>query len=128
MSRHGVALVACLLSVSALFPQNAKPSLPDPVRFVVKYDVAWGLLRTVATEMGYTIELEDKKGGRLVTKPYQFITGSLTAEELDKVAIKSPKATGVWLRAQYVTEIQSEIISPTQTLVTVRTKIQGLHR
>jgi hypothetical protein len=108
--------------------QTPKPSLPDPVRFVVKYDIAWNVVRSVLTDAGFAIELEDRKGGRLVTKPQEYIAGSLTSSEVDKVGIKNNTVSGSWLRAQYAVEALVEIVSPTVTLVTIRTRMEALNR
>jgi hypothetical protein len=98
------------------------------VTFVYKYDVVWNVVRAVLVDMGYSIELEDKKGGRIVTKPYEFITGALTSSEVDKVATKQDSVTGAWLKARYTVEAVLEIVSPTKTMVTIRTKMEGLRR
>ena len=45
--------------------QNQKPSLPDPVKFVNKFDIVWNVVRAVFDDMGYATELEDRKGGAL---------------------------------------------------------------
>ncbi len=116
---------SCVVSVRA---QSQKPSLPDPVKFVNKYDVVWNVAHAVLVDMGYTIELEDKKAGRITTKPYEFITGALTSSEVDKVAIKRDTVTGAWLKARYTVETLLEIVSPTETMVTVRTKMEALNR
>ncbi len=108
--------------------QSQKPSLPDPVKFINKYDVVWNVVRAVLEEMGFQIELEDKKGGRLVTKPYEFITGSLTSSEVDKVSIKKDTVTGSWLKARYAVEALFEIVTPAETMLTIRTKMEALNR
>jgi hypothetical protein len=108
--------------------QTQKPSLPDPVKFVYKFDLVWNVVRAVLDEMEYNTELEDKKAGRITTKPYEFITGSLTSTEVDKVAIKRDTITGSWLKARYIVEVLLEIISPTETMVTVRTRMEALNR
>jgi len=82
----------------------------------------------VLEQLGYRIELDDPKAGRLVTRPYEFISGALTSSEVDKVAIKTDTITGTWLRANYVVEATFEVVSPSETLVTVRTRIQALNR
>jgi hypothetical protein len=117
-----------LLSAHSGFGQVQKPALPDPIKFVYKYDIVWNVARAVLDEMGYSTELEDKKAGRIVSKPYEFITGALTSTEIDKVAIKRDTVTGAWLKARYTVEILLEIIAPNQTMVTVRTKMEGLNR
>ncbi len=115
----------CVVPVRA---QSQKPSLPDPVKFVNKFDIVWNVARAVLVDMGYTIELEDKKAGRITTKPYEFITGALTSSEVDKVAIKQDTVTGAWLKARYTVEGLLEIVSPTETMVTIRTRIEALNR
>lgn len=122
--------LAVLLCVAVpLRSQAQKPSLPDPIKFINKYDVVWNVVHWALTEnMGLGIELEDKRGGRIVTKPYEFITGSLTASEVQKVAVRKDTVTGTWLRARYSAEVLLEIITPAETLVTVRTKIEALDR
>ncbi len=108
--------------------QTPKPSLPDPVKFINKYDVVWNVVRAVLDDMGYSTELEDRKGGRITTKPYEFITGALTSSEVDKVAIKRETVTGAWLKARYTVEALLEIVSPTETMVTIRTRMEALNR
>jgi hypothetical protein len=105
-----------------------KPSLPDPVKFVNKFDIVWNVVRAVFDSMGYATELEDRKAGRITTRPYEFITGSLTSSEVEKVANKKDTITGEWLRARYTAEALLEIVTPTQTMLTIRTHIEGLHR
>jgi len=78
--------------------------------------------------MGYKIELDDRKGGKISTRPYEFITGSLTSNEVDKVAIKKDILTGDWLKARYSVEALIEIVSPTETMVTVHTNMEALNR
>jgi hypothetical protein len=63
-----------------------------------------------------------------VTKPLEYITGSLTSSELDKIAIKNDTVSGSWMKAQYVVDGLLEVVSPTVTLVTVRTRIEALNR
>ena len=121
-------LVTLLLISSPLVAQTERASLPDPVKFVNKFDIVWNVARAVLNDMGYSIELEDKAGGRISTKPYVFVTGSLTPSEIDKVAIKSNTATGSWVRARYSVKTIMEIVNPRETLVTVRTKMEGLNR
>ncbi len=93
-----------------------------------KFDVVANAVRAVLENMGYKIELEDRKAGRFVTKPYEFITGSLTSSEVEKVAVPSDPVTGSLLKAQYSVEALLEIVSPTETMVTVRTKMEALSK
>jgi hypothetical protein len=116
------------LSVQPVQAQTQKPSLPDPVKFVYKFDIVWNVVRAVMDEMDYRTELEDRKAGRITTRPYEFITGSLTSSEVDKVAVKRDTITGSWLKARYSVEAQLDIVSPTETMVTIRTKMEGLNR
>jgi hypothetical protein len=117
------------LYIIPLTAQSQKPSLPDPVKFLNKKDIVWNVVRSVLEEeMEFNIEFQDRPGGRLVTKPDEFITGSLTSSELDKVAIKNDTITSSWLRARYSVEALLEIVSPTETMVTIRTDIEALNR
>jgi hypothetical protein len=111
-----------------LVAQTPKASLPDPVKFLSKYENVFNVVRAVLEGMDYGIELEDRAGGRLVTKPYEFITGSLTSSEVDKVAIKNDTVTGAWLKARYTVEAEIESVTPTETLVTIRTRMEALNR
>jgi hypothetical protein len=86
------------------------------------------MVLAVLEDMGYKIELDDRKGGKIVTRPYEFITGSLTASEVEKVAVKSDAITSSLTKAQYSVEAILEIVSPTETLVTIRTKMEALQR
>ena len=122
-------LALCLFClVSASHAQSQRPNLPDPVKFVNKFEVVANVVYAVFQEMDYQIELDDRKGGKIITRPYEFITGSLTSSEVDKVAIKQDTLTGNWLKARYAAEALLEIVSPTETLVTIRTQIEALNR
>lgn len=126
-----ILLAALLLGASTAAPllaQTQKPSLPDPVKFTNKFDIVWNVVRAVLDDMGYATQLEDKKAGTITTKPYEFITGSLTSSEVDKVAIKRDTITGDWLRARYSVQVLLEIVTPNETMVTVRTKMEALNR
>ncbi len=131
--KSGLALAAgaaalLVLAAPVASGQTAKPSLPDPVKFLNKYEVVFNVVRSVLLDAEYNIELEDRKGGRIVTKPYEFITGSLTSSEVDKVAVKKDTITGDWIRARYAVETLIEIVTPTETMLTVRTRFEGLNR
>lgn len=127
VSRFGVVFAALVLAVPAP-GQAPKPQLPDPVKFIHKSDVVWKVVRGVLDEMGYSIELEDRTAGRIVTKPDEFVTGSLTSTEIDKVANKSDSAVGTWVKARYSVETILEVVTPNETLLTVRTRMEGLNR
>lgn len=121
------ALLTCL--ASELPAQTQKPSLPDPVKFINRYDVVWNVVHwALRDKMSLAIELEDRKGGKIVTRPEEFITGSLTASEVQKVAVKNDTLTGSWMKARYVAEAILEPVSTTETLVTIRTRIEALNR
>jgi hypothetical protein len=122
-----LALLAVILP-SPTSAQTPKPDLPDPVKFVNKFDIVWNVVKSVLGDMDYAIESEDQKAGRIVTKPYEFISGSLTSSEVEKVAVKKDILTGSWLRANYTVEALVEIVSATETMVTIRTRIQALNR
>ncbi len=125
---HVVILTMIVALASPALSQFQKPSLPDPIKFINKRDMVMRASRAVFEELGYRIELEDQKSGRLVTRPYEFVSGSLTSSEIDKIANKADSITGSWLRATYIVEATFEAVSPTETLVTVRTQMQGLSR
>jgi len=120
----------CLGIVSAfpLHAQTQKPNLPDPIKFVNKFDVVANTARAVLDDMGFSIELEDRKSGKITTRPYEFITGSLTSSEVDKYAVKNERLTSNWLKGRYSVEALLEIVSPTETMVTIRAKIEALNR
>jgi len=111
-----------------LYAQSKRPSFPDPIKFVDKFDKVANVVRAVFTDMNLKIELEDRKSGKIVTRPYEFITGSLTSNEVDKVAIKNDTITGSWLKARYSAEANLEIVTPAETMVTIRTKVEALNR
>ncbi len=120
--------LALMLSPLKAFAQE-KPSLPDPIKFINKYDVVFNVVHwAIKDKMGLAIEMEDRKGGRIVTRPEEFITGSLTSSELQKVAVKNDTLSGSWMKAHYVAEAILEPVSTTETLVTIRTKIEALNR
>ena len=120
-----MVFAACLLGASPA--QEEKADLPDPVKFRYKYDMVINAVRAVLKD-SYEIELEDSKAGIITTRPYEFISGSLTAGEVAKVAINKNQPTGNWLKARYSVEAEIELVSSTETLVTVRTKIEALNQ
>jgi len=122
-----VALLGFGAAVS-LHAQAQKPNLPNPIKFINKFDVVANSVRNVLETMDHKIELEDRKAGRIVTKPYEFITGSLTLSEVEKVAIIREPVTGSLIKAQYSVEALLEIVSPTETMVTVHTKMAALSK
>jgi hypothetical protein len=126
--KAALLLVLLLAGPASGRAQTSKADLPDPVKFVNKFDVVWNVVRAVLDDMGYATELEDKKAGKIISKPYEFITGSLTSSEVDKVAIKNDTITGSWLKARYTVDALLEIVNPTQTMVTIRTKMEALNR
>ena len=109
-------------------PDDKAENLPDPVESLNKYDIAFNVVRAVLVDMGYAIQLEDRKGGRITTKPNEFITGSLTFSETGKVAVIHDTLTGNWQRARESSEVLLEIVKPTETLVTVQTQVEALNR
>ena len=121
-------VLGMMTTASPVPAQQAKPSLPDPIKFINRRELVMRASRAVLEQLGYRIELDDPKAGRLITRPYEFISGALTSSEVDKIAIKTDTITGSWLRAQYVVETSFEVVSPSETLVTVRSKIQALNR
>jgi hypothetical protein len=126
--RRAYLLILFFLLASPARSQQERPSLPDPVKFVNKFDIVWNVARAVLVDMTYDIELEDKTGGRLVTKPYEFITGSLTATEIDKVAVVTKPSDGNLTKARSTVEALIQIVTPRETLVTIRTKMEALNR
>src|SRR5665647_1861506 len=96
-----VIFIAAAFALPAL-AQMQKASLPDPVKFLNRREMVMRGSRAVIEQLGYKIELDDPKGGRLVTREYEFVSGALTSTEVDKIAIKTDSITGSWLRAKYV--------------------------
>jgi hypothetical protein len=121
-----ILLLVCL--AIPLNAQSQKPNLPDPIKFVNKFDQVVNMARAVFESMELRIELDDRQTGRITTRPYEFITGSLTPNELDKVAVRKDTLTGNWLKARYSAEAIIEIVSPTETMITINTKIEALNR
>ncbi len=115
-------------AICQLYAQKPKPNLPDPIKFAHKNTIVGNVVYSVLDGMGFQIELDDRPNGRIVTRPYEFITGSLTSSEVDKVAIKKDTITGSWIKARYSVEALIEIVSPSETMVTIRTKMEGLNR
>jgi len=123
------ASLVLLLGFTAAVPLNAqtqKPNLPNPIKFINKFDVVANAVREVLESMDYKIEIEDRKAGRIVTRPYEFITGSLTRSEVQKVAVMNDAITGSLLKAHYSVEAVLEIVSPAETLVTIHTNMEAL--
>jgi hypothetical protein len=126
--RFALLFLFGLCGIGYTYAQPQRPSLPDPVKFVNRFETVANVVHSVFEDLGYKIEVEDRKGGRVTTRPYEFITGSLTSSEVDKVAVKNNTATGSWVKAQYSVEALLEIVSPTETMVTIRTKMEALNR
>ena len=122
------ALILVCLAAPLAAQQQQKPDLPDPIKFINTYDQVVNMTRAVLAEMGFDIDRDDRKGGRIITRPYEFITGSLTASELDKVAVRKDTLSGNWLRARYKAEAVIEIVSQKETMVTINADIEGLSR
>jgi hypothetical protein len=111
-----------------LHAQSQKPNLPDPVKFINKFDQVANMAHAVFEDLEMRIELDDRKTGKITTRPYEFITGSLTPNEIDKVAIRKDTLTGNWLKARYSAEAVIEIVSPKETMITINAKIEALSR
>jgi hypothetical protein len=122
---YSLLLVCFALPLKAQFQ---KPNLPDPVKFVNKFDQVTNMARAVFEDLGMSIELDDRKTGKITTRPYEFITGSLTPNEIDKIAIRKDTLTGNWLKARYSAEAIIEIVSPAETMITINAKIEALNR
>ena len=125
---RGVLVLVMAALASPLYSQMQKPSLPDPMKIFNRKEMVMRASRAVLEQLGYQIELDDPKGGRLVTKPYEFVSGALTSTEVDKIASKTNSMTGSWLKANYVVEASFEMVSSAETLVTVRTRMKALDR
>jgi hypothetical protein len=125
--RYGAVFLPVVFLVFASVAQTQKPDLPDPVKFMNKFDMVANAVRAALKEK-YDIELEDRKAGKITTRPYEFITGSLTASEVNKVAINKNVATGSWIKARYSVEAILEIVELNETLVTIRTNMEVLNR
>ncbi len=114
---------------AALYAQKQKPDLPDPVKFLKKYDLVANVVYSVLSDdMDLKIELDDRIAGRITTRPVEFITGSLTASEVEKVAVKRDTFTNNWLKARYSVEALLEVVAPAETMVTIQTKMEALNR
>jgi hypothetical protein len=125
------AILAVLIFGCTAIPlhaQTQKRNLPDPLKFINKLDIVANVVHSVLDDMGFKIEIDDRKAGKIATRPYEFITGSLTSSEVDKVAVKNDAITGSLQKAQYSVEAILEIVSPTETMVTIRTKMETLSR
>jgi hypothetical protein len=118
-------VIGISLNLSTAQP-NKPSSPPGPVKYLNKFEIVWQTAHRVLDEMGLRIELEDRAKGRIVTKPKDFIAGTVTASELEKIANKPEGANGDWTKGRYTIEISLEIIQPNETLVMVRPTIQGL--
>ncbi len=121
-----LAIFSCVLVAYNFSAQSNKPStLPGPIKFLNKFETVWNAARQVLEDMGFKIELEDRANGKITTKPYEFITGSMTVDELDKVSSYDGLATA-WLKGRYTIEVVLEILQPNETSAVVHAKIEGL--
>jgi hypothetical protein len=117
-----------VLAAAPMYSQTQKPNIPDPIKFINKYEIVANVVRAVLDGDGFNIELEDRKGGHITTKPSELATGAMTSSEIEKYAVKMAMPTGSWLKAQYSVEAVLDIVSPTETMVTIRAKIEALNR
>jgi hypothetical protein len=117
-----------VLLVFPLHAETQKANLPDPIKFMNKFEIVANVVYAVLDDMGFDIELDARKTGKIVTRPLEFISGSLTSSEIEKYAVKKDIRNGNWLKARYSVESILEIVSPTETLVTIRTNIEALNR
>ena len=125
LSCAAALLLLCL--AAPLGAQQQKPDLPDPIKFINTFDQVFNMSRAVMEDMGFSIELADRVGGRITTRPYEFITGSLTVSEMEKVAVNKD-TQGNWIKARYKTEAVIEIVSQKETMITINADIEGLRR
>ena len=117
-----------MLCLAASFgAQQQKPDLPDPIKFVNTYDQAANMTRAVMEDLGFSIERDDRNGGKITTRWHEFITGSLTVSEIEKIAVLKD-TMGNWIKARYKVEAVIEIVSPKETMVTINADIEGLRR
>ena len=121
-----------LLGFTAAIPLNAqtqKPNLPNPIKFINKFDVVANVVREVLENMDYKIEIEDRKAGRIVNQTVRVHNRISDAERSSKKWQSSTNAiTGSLLKAHYSVEALLEIVSPTETLVTVHTNMEALSK
>ncbi|MBI1745648.1 MAG: hypothetical protein HYR55_03570 [Acidobacteria bacterium] len=128
--KTAVVLISLVLSPAVALRSQSKPSTPPgPVKYISRFNVVWNTITTVLTEMGLKIESVDRGSGHIATKPYEFITGSLSASELGKLAAPPEVYNNVgWIKGRYVVEVIAEIVQGNESMVTVRVSPQGLKR
>jgi len=126
----GLWLLTLLGSLVAPLAAQNKPSTPpDPIKYIGRFDSIWNTELSVLNEMGLKIETVDRGNGRIISKPYEFITGSLSGSELAKIAhLPEVHANAVWVRGRYTVEVVTEIIQGNENKVTVLVSPQGLKR
>lgn len=125
--RRFILIALFLLSCpNWMLGQTNKPStLPDPIKYLNRFEVVWNAAHDVLNDMELKIELEDRASGRITTKPYEFVSGTVAVSELDKVSTYDG-LNSAWLKGRYSLELLMEIVQPNETSVTVHTKIEGL--
>jgi hypothetical protein len=128
LRRRALWIFGAVLFAFPLHAETQKASLPDPIKFINKFDIVANVVYAVLDDMGFDIELDGRKAGKIITRPLEFISGSLTTNEIEKYAVKNDIRNGSWLKARYSVESILEIVSPTETLVTIRTKIEALNQ
>lgn len=133
MKSQRYILLLSLLFLQGLFSllgAQTKPSTPPgPVKYIAKFDMVWNMVMAILTENRLKIESVDRGNGRIVTKSNDFITGTLTASEMGKLA--TPPAThsnANWIRGRYTVEVVTEIVQGNESMVTVRSTPQALMR
>jgi hypothetical protein len=128
LRRRALWVFWAVLFVFPLQAETQKINLPDPIKFINKFDIVGNVVYAVLDDMGFDIELDGRKTGKIATRPLEFISGSLTSKEIEKYAVKNDIRNGNWLKARYSAEAILEIVSPTETLVTIRSKIEALNQ
>lgn len=88
----------------------------------------WTLSHKVLDEMDLKVEMEDRTAGFIRTKPHEFVSGTLAAEELAKVAVLPDPRDGVWVKGRFSLMVETEVVRGAETLVTISTKVEALKR
>ena len=81
------ASLVLLLGFTAAIPLNAqtqKPNLPNPIKFINKFDVVANVVHEVLENMDYKIEIDDRKAGRIVNQAVRVHNRISDAERSSK--------------------------------------------
>ena len=126
---RGILIVTLLVSGSPFVEAAVQANFNLlPFRTFIPFESAWeGMLETLETEEMETVSV-NRTEGLIWTEVREYASGVLTEGHISKIGERPKLIDGQWLKVQYQYEIHLQLISSSETIVTVYAKIQALQR